>query len=425
MKKEKGITLIALVVTIVVLIILAGVSISMLAGENGIITQAQNSKEETRGGVVEEARDLWRADKQTDKLTNSDTAQTLDELLDDLVKEKLLSEEEKEEIKETGEVTIGSRTIEFDLVKKLEIYPSVRINKTYNSSDETILVYEVSLPLELIIEASGGPVKEIIQIMKIFDDLSIEEIVNLPTEEKEQMLNDMFILEAKMYGEEGKIEDLIDSYGKERHGLTEECRTWKELYEACMKKYTEEQVTYDVFIRYEIMNCFGNFEWILEEIEDGTIYDQELAFQYTMVTPDGNQIVEYIGVNPMKQYRGPWFAIEVPVEKFGEYKITIKNLETEYEGTTNIEYVDSKYLITWDGGLSVSLYDTQQKEIVDVDEVYMYVDNIKTDIKDRIGYEKAIALNGLQKNNIVYEIEFVETDKKIKIPILIRRPMSM
>ena len=35
-KGEKGITLIALVITIIVLLILAGVSISMLTGENGI-----------------------------------------------------------------------------------------------------------------------------------------------------------------------------------------------------------------------------------------------------------------------------------------------------------------------------------------------------------------------------------------------------
>ena len=41
---EKGITLIALVVTIVVLLILAGVSISMLTGENGIIKQATDSR---------------------------------------------------------------------------------------------------------------------------------------------------------------------------------------------------------------------------------------------------------------------------------------------------------------------------------------------------------------------------------------------
>ena len=35
MKKEKGITLVALVITIVVLLILAGVSISLLVGNNG------------------------------------------------------------------------------------------------------------------------------------------------------------------------------------------------------------------------------------------------------------------------------------------------------------------------------------------------------------------------------------------------------
>ena len=46
-KKQTGITLIALVVTIIVLIILAGVSIAMLVGENGIITQAQRAAQET------------------------------------------------------------------------------------------------------------------------------------------------------------------------------------------------------------------------------------------------------------------------------------------------------------------------------------------------------------------------------------------
>ena len=54
-KKENGITLIALVVTIVVLIILAGISISMLTGENGIINQAQKAKEETEIGEEKEA----------------------------------------------------------------------------------------------------------------------------------------------------------------------------------------------------------------------------------------------------------------------------------------------------------------------------------------------------------------------------------
>ena len=59
-KKQKGITLIALVVTIVVLLILAGISISMLGGENGIITQAKKSRDETTlGEIKEEINVAW------------------------------------------------------------------------------------------------------------------------------------------------------------------------------------------------------------------------------------------------------------------------------------------------------------------------------------------------------------------------------
>ena len=45
--KNTGITLIALVVTIIVLLILAGVSISMLTGQNGILNRASEAKEKT------------------------------------------------------------------------------------------------------------------------------------------------------------------------------------------------------------------------------------------------------------------------------------------------------------------------------------------------------------------------------------------
>ena len=46
--KNSGITLIALVITIVVLIILAGVSISTLTGQNGIIDNASKAKQSTK-----------------------------------------------------------------------------------------------------------------------------------------------------------------------------------------------------------------------------------------------------------------------------------------------------------------------------------------------------------------------------------------
>ena len=51
-KQENGITLIALVVTIIVLLILAGISIAMLTGQNGILNRAAEAKEKT--GVAQE-----------------------------------------------------------------------------------------------------------------------------------------------------------------------------------------------------------------------------------------------------------------------------------------------------------------------------------------------------------------------------------
>ena len=58
MKANKGITMVALVVTIIVLIILAGISINMLVGDNGIITLAQKAKENTELAKIEEEKGL-------------------------------------------------------------------------------------------------------------------------------------------------------------------------------------------------------------------------------------------------------------------------------------------------------------------------------------------------------------------------------
>ena len=54
-KNSKGITLIALVITIIVLLILAGISISMLTGQNGILTKANDSEVQQSHASVKEA----------------------------------------------------------------------------------------------------------------------------------------------------------------------------------------------------------------------------------------------------------------------------------------------------------------------------------------------------------------------------------
>ena len=58
MKNQRGITLIALVITIIVLLILAGVSIAMLTGDNGILSNATRSVAETNIAEDREAATL-------------------------------------------------------------------------------------------------------------------------------------------------------------------------------------------------------------------------------------------------------------------------------------------------------------------------------------------------------------------------------
>ena len=58
MRKQRGITLIALVVTIIILTILAGVSINLVLGENGIITIAKRAKENIELAQIEEEKEL-------------------------------------------------------------------------------------------------------------------------------------------------------------------------------------------------------------------------------------------------------------------------------------------------------------------------------------------------------------------------------
>ena len=57
-KKEKGITLVALVVTIIVLLILAGVAISLTIGQNGIFTRAQNATQKWDEASTNEAEQM-------------------------------------------------------------------------------------------------------------------------------------------------------------------------------------------------------------------------------------------------------------------------------------------------------------------------------------------------------------------------------
>ena len=71
-RKNRGITLIALVITIIVLLILAGVSIAMLTGNNGILTQAKLAKENTQTAKEQEEKGLDKINSYINEKTIKD-----------------------------------------------------------------------------------------------------------------------------------------------------------------------------------------------------------------------------------------------------------------------------------------------------------------------------------------------------------------
>ncbi len=74
-KSTKGITLIALVVTIIILLILAGISIAMLTGNNGVLTQGNRAKEEQAHAAVKEGIMLLYNEYKTKQEVNSSKVQ--------------------------------------------------------------------------------------------------------------------------------------------------------------------------------------------------------------------------------------------------------------------------------------------------------------------------------------------------------------
>ena len=104
MRNQRGITLIALVITIIVLLILAGVSIAMLTGQNGILTRATTATEATREAEAEEALKLAISEILSNKLDPTYDSAEAENVINDTNIEKLVPENNSNVIAEVGEL---------------------------------------------------------------------------------------------------------------------------------------------------------------------------------------------------------------------------------------------------------------------------------------------------------------------------------
>ena len=103
---QTGITLVALVVTVVVLLILAGVSIRLVLDNNGIINRAGDARDKNYIEAIREAREMWNTEKYLDTTTD-------DSLADYLHNKGVITEEEKTIVSNGGTITKGKYSISF------------------------------------------------------------------------------------------------------------------------------------------------------------------------------------------------------------------------------------------------------------------------------------------------------------------------
>ena len=131
-RKNNGITLIALVITIIVLIILGRISIAALTGDNGLVNQANNAKGSTEYQQWDERIDVAIVNAEG-KHRNP----TLDDVIQQLIDSDIISEESQVN-RETGDITTNEPTyvIEGKLEEYIPFGPGMVANKNKEYVDK-------------------------------------------------------------------------------------------------------------------------------------------------------------------------------------------------------------------------------------------------------------------------------------------------
>lgn len=317
LEKENGITLIALVVTIIVLIILAGISINLVLGENGIITKAKMAKLETRAATVEEIVEMWKAEKViASEGTNQANIKTLEELLEDLENKQLITEKEKQDIKETGSVQIGKKEIDFSESKGFECESYTLLQPVISMEDKLSLEIDLTEIEEKVLQT---------RILELKRKMSDEELyMKINFNESEQFKT---------------FEELID-YLYEGGEITVKYKTLQELYlaefitegteEEKMQEYQE--ILNEIWTSYvtEELDLSGSGDNIQIINPDGTIYNKSYEIPCEMR--------EYIFVAKIKEQE---FKFKIKIEQYE----TVKTYQSGFgnNGTWKVDLVNKTY----------------------------------------------------------------------------------
>ena len=148
---KNGITLIALVITIIVLLILAGVAIATLTGENGLFARAKQAKQTQTESEMKEKLNLSIQELQVEKLTEA----TLDDITQEWLTRKL--SEYNPILKEDGTTNSKKITLQKNgIIKTYMIDENLNITEVENESG-------IDFSYE-IVKRENGKVKILIKV---------------------------------------------------------------------------------------------------------------------------------------------------------------------------------------------------------------------------------------------------------------------
>ena len=282
LKKEKGITLIALVVTIVVLLILAGVSTNILFSDSGLIEKAQNSGLKIRAAQVEEVVANW---KQSNFINTSinESKEDADKMLEDLISKKLVTEDEID--REQEKIIIKKK--DGTIVKEIS-YSDIEI--VISKTPEKEKSRTVNLKVESVKGVTMPNIKTKEEVIKYLKSLS--------DERKKEMLK----------------EQMVPFINKE--DSTANCQTFEDV----LKWMKNKEI-----IAEETESAFWNWTQSVNKVEGLTnveaILGEQLEFLY--LDKSTGEIIGYSVINPDEQISGTYIATEN-----GTYTFKIQDLIT-------------------------------------------------------------------------------------------------
>ena len=347
LKNKKGITLIALVVTIVVLLILAGVTLNLLLDENGIIAKSKDARIETRASQVEDEVGMWKQHNFINKESNQ-AQESADTMLASLISRKLLTEDEIDRNQEL--ITIKKK--DGTVIKEIS-YSSVTIN--ISKFPET--------------EKSGA-------VILTVD--SVDGLTKIDVSQGDEGLNNF----VNSLSEEQKKEIIRNEYIKlvNKQDPSANCTTFQNVLDWLKNKNIIEEATEDAFWT-KLLSKQGldkNLIYILEEV-----YFNEST----------NMIEVYTVTNPANETSNKYIATENGTYTFKVQDAVTGKTYTKKVEVTNVDTSLPEYALVSEKNIRNDSIDIMLKfeltgEYTEFENAYIIFKGEKIDISSIINNEE-------------------------------------